>query len=142
MSKSHTMFITFKIARLFIEKEEFKCANLKSILTLVIRIFGLKQLSLDSMPCWNTGFFTKGHASILSDAYSQALVELRPHMIPLVEYKQEIDNIYVNMSAIGNEYGDIYETQLNQAIDSKLNEHPVPEYFESLVMPMIRKAKL
>jgi len=87
MSRSHTMLITFKIARLFIAQEEFKCANLKSILALLIRVFGLKQLSLDSMPCWNTGFFKKGHTAMLNDALHEALVELRPHMIPLAEYK-------------------------------------------------------
>ena len=104
------MYITFKIARLFIDQNDFKCPNLKSILTLLIRVFGLKQLSLDSMPCWNTGFFTKGHSSLLGDSLNEALIALRPHMIPLAEYKQDIDNYYCNMSAIGNEYGDIYET--------------------------------
>jgi hypothetical protein len=40
------------------------------------------------------------------------LIELRPHMIPLVELKTNelFDQSY--LSAIGNQYGDIYERQL------------------------------
>jgi hypothetical protein len=41
---------------------------------------------------------------------NKALLELRPHMIPLAELKtnSEMDMSY--LSAIGNEYGDIYES--------------------------------
>jgi hypothetical protein len=40
----------------------------------------------------------------------ECLIELRPHMVSLVELntRSEVDMSY--LSAIGNEYGDIYET--------------------------------
>ena len=44
---------------------------------------------------------------------------IRPHIIPLAE------SIHINslsqLSAIGNEYGDIYEMQLELAKNSRLN---------------------
>ena len=65
-----------------------------------------------------------------------ALNELRPHMISLVElhYDSEIDMSY--LSAIGNEYGDIYETQLEWAMTSRLNKNPIPDYYETLIKPI------
>jgi hypothetical protein len=69
-----------------------------------------------------------------------ALIELRPHMIPLAEYKMSMDNWYTDISSIGNQYGDIYETQLNYAVNSRLNKTHSPDYFESLVMPMVKNA--
>lgn len=44
-------------------------------------------------------------------------------------------------SVIGNEYGDIYEQQLEMAQKSRLNAREVPEYFERLMKPVLR-AKL
>jgi len=43
-------------------------------------------------------------------------------------------------SAIGNSYGDIYETQLAWAMDSNLNKldnNGVPVYFEQLIKPFL-----
>ena len=67
-----------------------------------MRIFALKELQRDSMPCFETGFFSKGSAGLLGDVMKTSLIELRPHMIPLVEYKQSIDNYLVDLSGIGN----------------------------------------
>jgi hypothetical protein len=75
---------------------------LRNVLNLVVRVFALKELLRDSMPCFETGFFTKGSAGLLNDAMKAALVELRPHMISLVEYKQSVDNWYCDLSGIGN----------------------------------------
>ena len=49
-------------------------------------------------------------------------------MIPLIE-SWEIPDEILN-SAIGNSYGDIYETQLDWARNSRLNKNPVPKGFE------------
>ena len=40
-------------------------------------------------------------------------------------------------SVIGNSYGDIYETQLKVAMNSSLNKHEVPSYFEELMKPIL-----
>jgi hypothetical protein len=49
-------------------------------------------------------------------------------MIPLIE-SWEIPDEILN-SAIGNSYGDIYETQLQWARNSRLNKIAVPKGFE------------
>ena len=41
-------------------------------------------------------------------------------------------------SALGNQYGDIYEQQLELAQKSRLNEHEVPPYFEQLIKPILK----
>jgi len=77
---------------------------------ILARVFALKQLSLDSAACYETGFFGKGSNELLMASMKKALTELRPHMVPLTELEtmSELDMTY--LSAIGNEYGDIYET--------------------------------
>lgn len=61
-------------------------------------------------------------------------------MIPLVE-----SGIYLpdNMltSAIGNEWGDIYELQLEWAKGSRLGNH-IPPYYKQYMEPVLKAAKL
>jgi len=52
----------------------------------------------------------------MNEAIKILLEKLRPQMIPLVEQFDMSDNFL--MSAIGNSYGDIYETHLEWAKDS------------------------
>jgi hypothetical protein len=61
--------------------------------------------------------------------------ELRPQMIPLVEVCGFPDEVLC--SAIGNSYGDIYETQLRWAKESKYNKDEVPPMFEKLIKPFM-----
>ena len=83
---------------------------------LLAKVFALKQLSLDCVACYETGFFGVGSNELLTKSMKQVLKELRPQMVPLTELKTnpEMDMSY--LSAIGNEYGDIYETQLDWAM--------------------------
>jgi hypothetical protein len=41
-------------------------------------------------------------------------------------------------SSIGNEFGDIYEQQLELAMASRLNKDEVPPYFEQLIKPILK----
>lgn len=61
-------------------------------------------------------------------------------MIPLAECMSFVDEVTTD-SAIGNKYGDIYETQLQMAKDSKLNKTPVPPYFETWMKPTMTMRK-
>ena len=61
--------------------------------------------------------------------------ELRPQMIPLIESWEFPDEILI--SAIGNSYGDIYETQLEWARNSRLNKTPVPRGFDQYFRPIL-----
>jgi len=65
---------------------------------------------------------------------------VRPYVIPLIEFGErslKMEESW-NISTIGNKYGDIYETQLAVAKDSKLNNggNP-PPYYKSLMQPLI-----
>ena len=64
------------------------------------------------------------------------VAEIRPHLVSLSESTYMPDHIVP--STIGNEYGDIYEMQLEYAQKSRLNEVEVPEYFERLMKPILR----
>ena len=66
------------------------------------------------------------------------LVKLRPHMIPLIELKTDefFDMSY--LSAIGNKYGDIYERQLELAMNSRFNQKPKVDWWDSLVKPILK----
>jgi len=57
-------------------------------------------------------------------------------MIPLVEAFGFTDNVIC--SAIGNSYGDIYETQLDWAKNSRYNATEVPPQFETLIKPLMQ----
>ena len=41
-------------------------------------------------------------------------------------------------SAIGNYHGDIYESLYDYAVNSTLNKHPVPTYYEQYMKPLIQ----
>jgi len=68
--------------------------------------FALKQLTLDSIPLYETGFFGAGSSNLLDAAYNQTLIDLRPEMIGLAEINPFEGGL---LSTIGNYYGDIYE---------------------------------
>ena len=59
-------------------------------------------------------------------------------MIPLVE-AFAIDAQDYN--TIGNQYGDIYELQLDTARKTKLNKSPVPSYYQEFMKPAMNMVK-
>jgi len=109
MSRAHVLYISFVIYRTIVETTEFKDKNIKPLLILLAKVFALKQLSLDCSACYETGFFGAGSKDLILDSMKVALVELRPHMIPLTELNS--DELYdgSHLSSIGNKWGDIYE---------------------------------
>jgi len=78
---------------------------------------------------------------MIDDALDASLRALRPYMVDLVELRSDFtDATY--LSAIGNEYGDCYERQLEWAMTSRLNTGTVPDYFEKHMKPMFTGGKL
>ena len=126
----------FLMAKDHFEKGDFKDANIKPTLDLVLKVFAVHQLTQTNAGLYECGYFTAGSGPLLDRAFKQLLVELRPHMIPLVETMSFLDK--VNDSAIGNKFGDIYERQLDLTKKSNLNKTPVPPYFETLMKPTMR----
>ena len=102
---------------------------------LLLRIYALKQLLSDSSVLYETGFFRQGSSDLLNEAMQASLRELRPQMVPLVEVRSDLMD-RSHMSCIGNQYGDKYETQLEWAMGSKMNQDPVPQFWESHMKPI------
>ena len=75
----------------------------------------------------------------MEEANKILLKRLRPQIIPIVEGLLHYSDTGL-MSAIGNSYGDIYETQLNWAQNSKMNktEHAIPVGYKELILPILQ----
>lgn len=56
---------------------------------------------------------------MILDAIKKVNLKIRPHALQIVEAYDYNDDVL--QSAIGNSYGDIYETHLEWAKDSRLN---------------------
>ena len=74
----------------------------------------------------------------MNEATKILLTKLRPQLIPIVEgfgFKDTVLN-----SAIGNSYGDIYETHLEWAKTSRLNDDKgsIPDGFMEYIMPILK----
>jgi acyl-CoA oxidase len=137
MAQSHIMYVTFKIFRSAVEDQsKIKCNGVRKNLQLLLKVFALSELlGADGATLYEAGFFQSGVAQILVDANKKLMKYLRPQMIPLIESWGIPDEILV--SAIGNKYGDIYETQLEWARNSKLNKSPMVKGFKEYFLPII-----
>ena len=141
MIRAHLIFLMFNSSLQVVNSHKFKDANIPQVLTLVIRLFAVQHLRQSPKALYETGFFAAGAANLLERAFKQLLVDLRPHMLGLVEWFSTGDTM---PSVIGNKYGDIYEAQLETAMKSRLNRQPVPSYYEKYMKPTMTmyKAKL
>jgi len=72
-------------------------------------------------------------------AFDNLIKKLRPQLIPLVESYNLPD--FVLTSSIGNSFGDIYEKQLELAMNSPMNrtKDAIPSYFEDYIKPFLHE---
>ena len=139
MTRLHLIYVTFKMARERLDSTQFNDLAVKSILEIGIKIFALKQLSIDYQSLYECGYFGQGSGRLLDLAYRGMLEELRPQMIPIVEsFPESYDFV---PSTIGNKYGDIYEMQFETARNSKLNHGVVTSLFETHMKPVMNLRK-
>ena len=105
----------------------------------VLANFALKYIIVDPSPLYECGFFGAGSNALLDEAYKQTLIDLRPDMIGLVELLPDQSH----PSTIGNEYGDIYENQLETAKASPMNSQTgaVPELYHTHMKPVMKLGK-
>lgn len=99
------------------------------------------MLDINIQGLYTCGYFGPGSQNLIETAFKQLLVELRPHMVPLVEaFHLEGQDF----SVIGNKYGDIYELQFENSKKSKINRNQVPEWYGKYMKPTMTmiKAKL
>ena len=73
----------------------------------------------------------------MNEAIKILLIKIRPQLIPIVEGFGFTDSVIV--SAIGNSYGDIYETHLEWAKTSRLNDDKgsIPDGFMEYIIPIL-----
>ena len=89
----------------------------------------------DSHILYSCGYFKQGHREKIIDAVKSLIKEIRPQFIPLIESFDIDDNLLC--SSIGNSFGDIYETQLNLARNSKMNKEQVAKGFMEHIHPIL-----
>ena len=136
MAQLHIKYMTFLIMKNAIG--DIHCEKLRGHMYNLCSLVGLTWLQDYKTNGYDAGYFQKGAQTLIDEAVKILLAKLRPQMIPLVELSGFSDNLL--MSAIGNSYGDIYETHLEWAKDSRMNKTAgnVPEGFHDLIMPMMK----
>lgn len=74
---------------------------------------------------------------MLEEASNMIFTALRPQAVSLINTFENPDNAM--MSAIGNNYGDIYETHLRWAKESRMNnkEGSIPDGWNQYMMPIL-----
>jgi len=140
MAKAHLKYVAFVTFLAKIHEHVFKDANILPLMELVAKVYALADLCGDCSQCFASGYFPdKSCYDNLHAALKKALSQLRPFMIPLVECMYIPDSTLC--SAIGNEWGDIYEMQFERAKNSKLG-NSIPPYYKQLIEPILKAPKL
>ena len=140
-SVENIRFVTFQIFKKKIESDsELQCPMSKKVLTDLCLLYGLNYLNNDYSSCFETGFFNnkKPFDRFIIEAIKTLLLRIRPQAIPIIESLQFPDESI--MSAIGNSYGDIYETHLEWAKNSRMNQtkDAIPNGFMEYMMPILK----
>ena len=144
LSEEHIKFITFQFFKWNVTSSKIKCSNLKKTLTDLCMLNGLDLLHKDSRACYECGYFgSEPYGAWILDAIKHLNQEIRPQALNILESFNMNDNFL--MSAIGNSYGDIYETHLRWAQNSRYNKtkagDSIPDGYLEYMTPIL-KAKL
>ncbi|CDW76918.1 acyl-coenzyme a oxidase [Stylonychia lemnae] len=138
LSNYHLAYYSVWSSCHFLEKnkDSMKCTNLKSHLIDLIHIYGLMELTKDSSILYSCGYFKAGHATLIQETLKQLINKLRPQTISIIE-SFDISDQQIT-SSIGNQYGDIAETILDQARNSKLNQNELAPGFKEHILPILQ----
>jgi len=87
-------------------------------------LYGLNQLNNDPVSCYDSGYFQNAgsfppFSELMIEAIKLINIAIRPQAVNIIE-SLKIRDSYLQ-TAVGNSYGDIYETHLEWAKDSRLN---------------------
>jgi acyl-CoA oxidase len=138
MALAHLYAVASKMAELEHLASELKCANARIHADNIRILYGLSQLQKDPAGLYECGYFAPGSRAMVDGAVKLVLARLRPQILPLAEVVPHPDGLL--MSAIGNSYGDIYETHLEWAATSRLNDDKgsIPDGYMEHIMPILQ----
>ena len=102
----------------------------------------IRNLSPDGIRVVGTNTLRKATnaRAFLDEAEKILLAKLRPQIIPLAEALLKIGDVdNFLMSSVGNSYGDIYETTLDWAKNSKMNQtqDAIPVGHDKYIQPIL-----
>lgn len=106
MSRAHLIYLMYRDSISVLSHHKFKDERISKVLTMVCQLFAVKHLKENLTALYETGFLQPGNVTLMEKAFKHLLVELRPHMLGLVEWFTVGDTY---PTVIGNKYGDIYE---------------------------------
>ena len=145
MTALHIKYVSFQN---FSERiQQLKCPKNIENLTNLCCLYGLTCLKNDPVSLYESGLIpsTSNFSKALNSAINGILADLRPQILSIIENGPLTDDEHM-MSAIGNQYGDIYETHLDWAMNSKLNtqtEDAIPPGYMKYVKPVMNwRAKM
>jgi len=81
----HIQLKMFTLARQYYKDHDFTDLRIKPILDMMLRVTAIKMLMKDSEGLYETGFFGPGSSRLQTEAFKHLLVQMRPHMISLIE---------------------------------------------------------
>ena len=141
VSQDHIRYVTFTLFKERATSSDLKCPNVKNILQKFCMLYGLNHLHANSNACYQCGYFADGPFSeLILEAIKAINKEMRPQVISILE-SAEIPDEFLS-SAIGNSYGDIYETHLEWAKNSRLNNtklgDAIPDGYMENIMPILK----
>ena len=141
VSQDHIKYVTYTLFKERATASDLKCPNVKNILQKFCMLYGLNQLHANANACYQCGYFSGGPFSgYISEAIKAINKEMRPQVISILESVDLPDEILC--SAIGNSYGDIYETHLEWAKNSRLNKtklgDAIPDGYMETIMPILK----
>ena len=117
-SLAHLKYLVFsKFKRnITIMKEKTLQVHLVNLCTLTGLIFLQECMTAG----YDSGYFKRGDQQLIQKAVTILLKKIRPQAISLIELSNISDRTLT--SAIGNSYGDIYETYFEWSKTSRLND--------------------
>jgi len=138
-STNHVRFLTFQLFRKRVTHGQFTCQKVKEIMTQLCTLYGLTTLNNETTSGFEAGYFTDRNTSAwLLEAIKRVNLQLRPQVLNIIECIPMSDMTL--MSAIGNKYGDIYETHLEWAKNSRMNKShhgdAIPNGYLEYMVPM------
>lgn len=135
-SLCHLKYITFAIFRKNIQL--LTDEKLRGHFTNMCTLIGLVFLQECQVAGYDSGYFKAGDRRLVQGAIALLLKRIRPQAIPLIELANIPDHTLT--SAIGNSYGDIYETHFEWAKTSRLNDQQdnIPAEFHQHLGPILQ----